>query len=83
MFDKLKITLLWILVINYQRITWHFVLVTVYSKKKKKIKPRSTYQKTLNSEARLWNEKLLGTHSAQTEFGLLDSHDQCTPLCMI
>ena len=46
-----------------------------------KIKPRSTYPKTLNSEARLLNEKVLGTHSTQIEFGLLDSYDQCTP-CM-
>ena len=29
-----------------------------------KIKPRSTYPKTLNSEARLRNGKVLGTHSA-------------------
>ena len=26
-----------------------------------KIEPRSTYPKTLNSEARLWNGKVLGT----------------------
>ena len=26
---------------------------------------------------------MLGTHSAQTESGLLDSYDQCTPLSMI
>ena len=50
---------------------------------KTKIKHGSTYPKTLNSKARLWNGKVLGTHSAQIEFGLLDSHDQCTPLCMI
>ena len=29
-----------------------------------KIKPRSTYPKTLNSEARLRNRKVLGTHFA-------------------
>ena len=45
---------------------------------KVKINPRSTYPKTLNLEARLWNEKELDTHFAQTESGLLDSHDQCT-----
>ena len=33
-------------------------------KKKIKIKSRSTYPKTLNSEARLWNEKVLGIHFA-------------------
>ena len=48
-------------------------------KKKRKIKPRSTYPKTLNSEARLRNGKVLGTHSVQTEFCLLDSCEQCTP----
>ena len=47
-------------------------------KMKIKIKPRSIYPKTLNSEARLRNEKVLGTHSAQTDFGLLDSCDQYT-----
>ena len=44
-------------------------------KLKIKIKPRSTYPKTLNSEAKLRNENVLGTYSAQTESGLLDSHD--------
>ena len=48
-------------------------------KNKTKIRPRSTYPKKLDSEARLRNGKVLGTHSAQTEFGLLDSHDLCTP----
>ena len=47
-----------------------------------KIKPRSTYPKTLNSEARLWNEKVLGIHSTQRESSLLNSCDQCTTLCM-
>ena len=47
-------------------------------KVKAKIKPRSTYSKTLNLEARLRNGKVLDTHSVQTESGLLDSHDQCT-----
>ena len=48
-----------------------------------KIRPRSTYPKKLNSEARLRNGKVLGIHSTQIEFGLLDSYDQCTPfLCM-
>ena len=46
---------------------------------KAKIKPKSTYTKTLNLETRLRNEKVLGTHSAQTKSGLLYSHDQCTP----
>ena len=47
-----------------------------------KIKPRSTYPKPLNSEATLQNGKMLGTYSAQTKSSLLDSCDQCTPLCM-
>ena len=42
-------------------------------KKKTKIKPRPTYPKTLNSETRLRNGKVLGTHSTQTESGFLDS----------
>ena len=46
---------------------------------KTKINPRSTYPKKLNLEARLQNGKVLGTHSAQIESGLLDSHNQCTP----
>ena len=33
-------------------------------KKKKMMKPRFTYPKTLNLEARLWNEKVLGPHFA-------------------
>ena len=40
-----------------------FVLVIIYPKIKTKIKPRSTYPKTLNLEARFRNEKVLGTHS--------------------
>ena len=51
-----------------------FVLVTIYPKWKTKIKLRSSYPKTLNSEARLWNGKVLGTNSAQTKSSLLDSH---------
>ena len=82
MFDKFKITWLWVLVTNYQIITWFFVLVTFYPKIKTKIKPMSTNPNTLNSKARLRKEKVLGTHSAQTKSGLLDSCDQCTPLCM-
>ena len=49
---------------------------------KTKIKHGSTYPNTLNSEARLRNGKVLDTHFAQTKSGLLDSCDQCTPLCM-
>ena len=48
-------------------------------KMKIKIKPKSTYPKALNSEARLRNEKVLGTRSAQTESGFLNSHVRCTP----
>ena len=51
--------------------------------KNTKIKPRSTYLKTLNLEAKLRNGKVLSTHSAQIKSGLLDSHDQCTPLRML
>ena len=51
-------------------------------KKKPKIRPRSTYPKTLNSEAKLQNGNVLGTYFTQTESGLLDSHDLCTLLCM-
>ena len=47
-------------------------------KNKTKIRPKFTYPKKLDSEARLWNEKVLGTHSAQIESGLLDSCDLCT-----
>ena len=43
---------------------------------KTKIKPRSTYPKKLNSDARLRNGKVLGTHSAWTKSGLLDSCDE-------
>ena len=60
------------------KITWLFVLVTNYPKKKKKqtkIRPRSTYPKTLNSEAKLQNGNVLGTYFTQTKSGLLDSHD--------
>ena len=51
-----------------------------YKVPKIKIKTRLIYlSKDLNSEARLQNEKVLNTHSAQTESGLLDSCDLCTP----
>ena len=39
---------------------------------KRKDKALSTNQ-NLDSGSRLWNEKVLGTHSAQMESGLLDS----------
>ena len=48
------------------------------SKIKANIRPRSIYPKTLNSEARLRNGKVLDTHSAKTVSCLLDSYDQCT-----
>ena len=77
-FDKLSITWHWILVTNYQR---YMAFCPSYNlpKIKVKIKSRSTYPKTLNSKARLRNGKVLDTHSAQTESGLLDSLYQCTP----
>ena len=76
--DKLSITWLWVLVTNYQR---YMVFCPNYNlpKIKIKIKPRSTYPKTLNLEARLRNRKLLGTYFTQTTSGLLDFRDQCTP----
>ena len=75
--DKLSITWLWVLVTKYQR---YMAFCPSYNlpKIKIKIKPRSTYPKPLNLEARLRNMKVLGTHSTQIESGLLDSHDQCT-----
>ena len=81
-FDKLSIAWLWVLVINYQR---YMAFCPSYnlSKIKVKINPRSTYPKTLNLEARLQNRKVLGTHSAQTESGFLDSNDQYTLFCMM
>ena len=54
-----------------------------YKLPKIKIRPRSTYPKILNSKVRLRNGKVLDTHFAQIESGLLDSCDQCTPLCML
>ena len=80
--DKLSITWLWVLVTNYQR---YMAFCPSYNltKIKRKIKLRSTYLKTLNSEARLRNKKVLDIHSTQTESGFLESHDQFTPLCMI
>ena len=81
MFDKLNITWLWVLLTIYQRYMDFCPSYNLPKKKKKrkKIKPRSTHPKTLNLEARLRNGKELGTHSAQTKSGLLDSYDRCTP----
>ena len=62
--DKLNLTRIWVLVTIYQKNTWLFVLVTIYPKIKIKINFRSTYPKKLNSEARLQNWKVLGTHFA-------------------
>ena len=76
--EKLNLTRLWVLVTIYQKNTWLFVLVTIYPKIKRKAKHKSTYPKELSLEARLRNGKVLGTNSAQTEFGLLDSNDQYT-----
>ena len=45
---------------------------------KTKVRPRSIYLKKHHSEAKLWNGKVLGTYSTQTESSLLDSCDQCT-----
>ena len=65
-FGKSNLTRLWVLVTIYPKI----------KKKKKKTRHRSTYPKELSSEARLRNGNVLGTNSAQIEFGLLDSNDQ-------
>ena len=81
--DKLNLTRLWVLVTIYQKNTWLFVLVTIYPKIKRKTKHKFIYPKELSSGARLRNEKVLGTHSTQTESGLLDSNDQYALLCMI
>ena len=50
----------------------HFCPSYKLSKNKAKIRPRSTYPKTLNSEAKLQNGRVLGTHPVQTKFGILD-----------
>ena len=63
--DRLNITRLW-------------VLVTIYPKIKERQCIGLPIQKKLSSGARLWNEKVLSTYSAQTESGLLDSNDQYT-----
>ena len=54
-----------------------------YNLPKLKDKTLIYHPKTLNLGARLLNGKVLGTHSAQTEFGLLDSNDQYTFFCMM
>ena len=47
---------------NYMAFFPSYNLPKKEKEKKKKIKPRSTYPKTLNSEARLRNGKVLGNH---------------------
>ena len=75
-----EITYLLVLVTIYQKYM-AFVLVTFYPKNK--IKTRLDRLKQWpKSEGWLRNGKVLGTHSTQTESGLLDSCDQCTSLCM-
>ena len=66
---------------NYKLLKNYMTFCLSYNlpKIKTKIKHGSTYPKTLNSEARLRNGKVLSTHSVQTESSLLDSHDQCIP----
>ena len=76
--DKLNLTRLWVLVTIYQKNTWLFVLVTIYPKIKRKTKHKFIYPKELSSGARLRNGKVLSTHSAQIESGLLDTNDQYT-----
>ena len=60
---------------NYMAFCPSYILPKI---KKTKIKLRSTYPKTLNSEARLRNGKVLGIRFAQTESSLVDSYDLCT-----
>ena len=79
----MSITWVWVLVTNYQRYMAFCPSYILPKIKKTKIKLRSNYPKTLNFKTKLWNEKVLSTHFAQTESGLLDFHYQCTPLCMI
>ena len=77
-FDKLNITWLWVLVINYQIITWFFCPSYNLPKNKKKDKAQIYLSKITKFRARLWNRNVLGTHSAQIESDLLNSNDQYT-----
>ena len=74
--DKLNFTRIWVLVTIYQKNTCLFCPSYNLPKNKRKTRHRSTYPREKNSEGRLQNGKVLGTHSAQTEYGLLDSNDQ-------
>ena len=51
----------------------------IKKKKKRKKRQSTSLPKELNSEARLQNGTMLGTHFAQTESGLLDSNDHYIP----
>ena len=66
---------------NYKLPNNYMAFCPSYKIPKIKIKTglSSTYPKDLNSEARLWNGKVLGTHFGQTESGLLNSCVLCTP----
>ena len=58
----------WIKKIRIWKIKNYMTLGPSDNLPKIKIKPRSTYLKTLNSEVRLQNGKVLDTHFAQTHF---------------
>ena len=82
-FGKLNLKRLWVLVTIYQKNTWLFVLVTIYPKIKRKAKHKSTYPKELSSEARLWNGKVLGTHSAPDRVWSFRLLWKIYPFCMM
>ena len=73
---KLTLTMLWVLVTIY--VKEYKAFVPSYNLPKIKNKTLIYISKNLSSEVRLQNEKVLDTHSAQTESGLLDSNDQYT-----
>ena len=60
---------------NYMSFCPSYILPKIKIKTRTRL--RSTYPKELDLEARLQNGKVLGTHFAQTESGLLDSYDLC------
>ena len=74
---KLNLTMLWVLLTIY--VKEYKAFVPSYNLPKiKKNKTLIYLSKNLSSEARLRNGKVLGTHSALAESGLLDFNDQYT-----
>ena len=87
-FGKLNLTTLWVLVTiyvkEYNAFGPSYNLPKFWkNKNKNKNKTLIYLSKNLSPEARLRNGKVLGTHSARTESGLLDSNDQYTLFCMM